>query len=318
MATPDITSIFTPVQNAGKGVVRHEAPLSKLLETVTGDTVETAGRDLPRFNRLVGQTKIVVSSHFDETPCEGSASDTGDGASGSDGPTPSQGSDDLDDQTFLAGDAGTQLDATSVKLLAGIDRKLTAITDVLSETDDNLRKRLAAKGPAPLAKAASPACWRYRDTVHGPEALVQEKALMVFKINGRVSTLGGLIGSGRGSLKVLTYIEYSVNTFLNGTTGWKFGDKGQVDPTTGRTVLRATPGCYGTGERITGLPSCGSDSVTDTMKVRIQYKRIFIGEVGARLSTRAANVDLDASLVQLNESVFLGSASFTHKYGSAS
>jgi hypothetical protein len=154
-------------------------------------------------------------------------------------------------------------------------------------------------------------CFRYLNTDHGPEGLFRRRILTRARVTGAVELLAGL-KSFNANVDVLTYIEYSVNTFLLRQPSWTINEKSD-DPVFSLPVsLPFTKRCDPEAPAGGPLGRCGSDVVSGNVRVVIRFKKIFIGEIQASGGTPTVNVDLGARLDQLSDESFTGIVSFTH------
>jgi hypothetical protein len=162
------------------------------------------------------------------------------------------------------------------------------------------------------AKAGdSRTCFRYLNTDHGPEGLFRRRILTRARVTGAVELLAGL-KSFNASVDVLTYVEYSVNTFLLGQPSWTIDGKSD-DPVFSLPVsLPFTRRCDPEAPAGGPLDRCGSDVVSGNVRVVIRFRKIFIGEIQASGGTPTVNVDIGARLDQLSDESFTGIVSFTH------
>jgi hypothetical protein len=165
--------------------------------------------------------------------------------------------------------------------------------------------------PVRFPDPQAPQCYRYQDTEHGPLGLFRSREFLQVRASGVLEFLGGL-HTVQGDSEFIMYLEYGVNTFLNGKPAWV------IDPATKQPVfdnkvrLSAQQGCSGV-QPSPPLPSCGSDTVVDTMRVVVNFKKVFIASVSGGASTPTFSGNFQASLASLSEQSFTGVVSFTHR-----
>lgn len=164
------------------------------------------------------------------------------------------------------------------------------------------------------APQGDPKCWRYQHTEHGPTGLFRSRELLKVRVSGMVQMLGGL-ETADASLDYLMYLEYSVNTYLAGKPAWTLNAATQDADFDSQVVLRAVNGCYGSGAKVDGLKSCGSDTVSDVLRVVVNFKKVIIGQFTANMSTLTGGGKLDAYVARMKEQSFSGVMPFTHTMG---
>lgn len=316
MADKDITALFeTKRVPAGGNIVSTEIRLLPLLASVIGAkslSVDGLGLD-PTLVQSLKLSSVGVSSTFAPLDCQAKgSSDDSALPQDDDFGTPGFG-DKL--KTPVSFSPETE-DCGGTAEYGQLFSQIAALASDIAHL-----KTMIATGTEPLGGMSTEVadiqgndaaqCFRYLNTSHGPLGLFRRRILARASVGGAVELLGGL-KSFAANADVLTYLEYSVNTFLQGQASWNIDDKSK-DPVFGPpTTLPFTKKCDPAAPEGGDLKRCGSDVVSGNMRVVIRFKKIFIGEIIANAGTPTANVDIVARLTSLSDESFTGIVSFTH------
>lgn len=313
MADVDLSTIFTHVQSGSTD--GDTAPLSALLGSVSGVTINPDD-DL---NKQLKQGAVTVISVFQPNPCtlESTSPGTAPGPSGTPGsapapaPAPAPGQDGVG---LEGGHGGEVLLPSGIRIAAPLREKLLTLGSTFNELVallDQPGVPVALAAPASRADEATPKCWHYRSTSHGPTGLFRSRELLKVQVSGFIETLGGLTKVNAGA-EYIMYMEYSVNTYLAGSAAWKLAADTQQPEPLPPVTLTATNGCYGMGGKVKGLKSCGSDTVADVLRVIVNFKKVFVCDASASGSNLTGSGGLQAYVSKMQEQSFAGVFQFTH------
>ena len=301
MADVDVSGIFKHEQTASTD--GDSAPLARLLAMAAGAGIDPDDA----LNQRLKQGSISVISVFQPNPCTLEPAATG----GTSGATPVPG-----DEGSGQGGGSTQ----EVSLQPGprialpLREKLLALGSTFNELVALLDQPglPAADGTGKAGtQAQAGRCWHYRNTTHGPTGLIRANDLLKVKVSGFIETLGGLTKLN-AETEYIMYMEYTVNTYLAGEAAWEPDPATQLPRPRPPVVLNATNGCYGTGGKVAGLKSCGSDTVSDVLRIMVNFKRVFICDASVSGSNISGSAGLQASVAKLQEQTFAGVMAFTH------
>jgi hypothetical protein len=316
MADADLSSQFT-TRTDGLNV-ETSCGLVALLNSVAG--VQIA--DNPSLNRNLKQTAVGVSSSFVPLDCNAGApaSAVPGGPSGPNASPPGEshpgtGTPFLATGTYI-GNGSSIAHPAGLSVLTVVRDKLlrlgSAFNEVVNAIDAGIREE-----PVSLAtpERGAPKCYRYQSTQHGPLGLFRSREFLQVSASGTLEFLGG-VQQANASANYIMYLEYAVNTFLSGKPAWI------IDPATRQPVfdnkllLAAQQGCTA-AEPQANIPSCGSDTVVDTMRVVVNFKKVFIAAVGGGVQTPTFSGSFQGALASLAEQSFTGVVPFTHRIGVA-
>lgn len=291
------------------------APLGDVLSRVVG--LPVVSQDL---SDNVKQSAINVTSVFAPNPCTAEKPPTGTTPGGGSGtptpPPPAPGGDGSDMHFEGGGHEILQPPPAELRIALPLREKLIAIGSQFNELIALLERPATGATPAvaPVAMRGpqqDPKCWRYQHTNHGPTGLVRSRELLHVRVGGFIETLGGLKKVG-SNVDYLMYMEYSVNTYLQGKAAWSLDPATQDVKFDSQVTLNPVNGCFGTADAVAGLKSCGSDSVSDVLRVVITFKKVLVCEFNANANGIAAAGNLDAYMARMTWQTFAGVMPFTH------
>ncbi len=317
MADVDLSTIFTHVSSGSTD--GDSAPLALLLGSVSGVAINPDD-DL---NKQLKQGAVTVISVFQPGACtlEAPAQGVAPGPSGTSGsvpapsPTPAPSSPPSEDGVGSGGGHGVEIAIPAgIRVAQPLREKLLTLGSTFNELMVLLDQRDAPAGNTVTATRADHApskCWHYRSTTHGPTGLFRSRELLKVQVSGFVETLGGLT-KVNGSAEYIMYMEYSVNTYLAGEAAWEMDPATQQPKPRAPVTLNATNGCYGMAGKVKGLKSCGSDTVSDVLRVIVNFKKVFVCDANATGSNITGSAGLQAYVGKMQEQSFAGVFPFTH------
>lgn len=307
------------------GTAGHSATLPDLLGKVAGVTIVV---DQTLSDNLK-QSAINVTSVFQPNPCTPEPAGTGTVPGGTTpgtpapqppAPAPGSGGNDV----HFDGGGGkpvVYLPPAESRLTLPLRQKLvtigSAFNELLALLDEQESGTPSAGGVATRGKAEDPHCWGYQHTIHGPTGLFRAREVLKVRASGWIETLGG-VTQANANTEYLMFMEYSVNTYLSGQAAWTLDPVSQELNWDGsKVVLNAVSGCHGTGAAVGGLKSCGSDSVSDVLRVVVKFKKLILWTFGASGSSLTGGGGLQVHISKMQEQSFAGVMPFTHTAVSA-